>query len=235
MDVTTGAATAIGTGLGIDLIYAQDMDYDHNNGVLYLAGYLGGGASHLYTVDVSTGLVSAPLGDFPGAEICAFAVPYTPEDTYTVTFNVDDGIDPIENAEVVIDGQTLYTNASGVATIELADDAYPYTVDFGTCDQYTEIVTVAGAAVAEDVSMTCPTGIDEQIGQGISIFPNPSTGVFNVNVENNFNLEVLDITGKVINTQVISGNSTVEINSAGVYFFRFSNENSSVTQRVIVQ
>ena len=95
--------------------------------------------------------------------------------------------------------------------------------------------TVAGADLVLNDIFGFMVGIEELTAKGISVYPNPSNGVFYVNVEDNFNLEVFDITGKIINTQVLSGNSTIEINTAGLYFLRFSNENGSITQRVIVQ
>ena len=236
--------------------------------------------------------------------------------TYTVTFNVDDGTDPIDGAEIVIDGETLITAGGGIATIDLANGDYPYTVDYGTCDQYTGTVTVYSSTVTVDVSMTCPPptytvtftvddgtaviigalvdieagtytattdasgeaifnleegsidyivtagGFDDftdtytvttDAGQtvavhmtetisvknltaaGISVYPNPSNGIFNIYVKNNYNLEVLDITGKIINTQALTGSSIIEINNAGVYFLRFSNNKTTVVQRVIVE
>jgi len=86
---------------------------------------------------------------------------------------------------------------------------------------------------AEPYGVSVPT-INTDI-TGVSVYPNPSNGQFTINVENDFNLEVFDITGKIITTRTLTGNTTLELNTAGVYFLRFSNEEGSVTQRVIVQ
>ncbi len=84
IDMGTGAATVVGS-LGIDLNYAQDAEYDKDNGVLYLSAYTTAG--ELYTVDVSTGTATF-VGAFPGgAEICGFAIPYL-----GITFPNDVGI-----------------------------------------------------------------------------------------------------------------------------------------------
>ncbi len=70
---------------------------------------------------------------------------------------------------------------------------------------------------------------------GISVYPNPSNGVFNIKVENNYNLEVSDITGRVINTRTLTGNTSIELNTSGIYFFKFSNDKESYIQKVIVK
>jgi len=72
---TTGAATVIGP-LGIDLDeYAQDMDFDKDNDVLYLSGLVNG-MGGLYTINTSTGAATL-VGEFMnGVEIDAFAIPY---------------------------------------------------------------------------------------------------------------------------------------------------------------
>ena len=48
---------------------------------------------------------------------------------YTTTFTVTDaGNTPISGASILVNSQTIITNASGVATISLANGTYPYTV-----------------------------------------------------------------------------------------------------------
>ncbi len=54
---------------------------------------------------------------------------------YTITFNVTDGTNPLENVSIIVGGQTLMTDANGVATIELPNEFYPYTA---TLTGYTE-------------------------------------------------------------------------------------------------
>ncbi|MCD4791763.1 MAG: T9SS type A sorting domain-containing protein [Bacteroidales bacterium] len=163
--------------------------------------------------------------------------PETP--TYTITFTVTDnnGGAAIEGVLIDIESGTYTgtTNASGVVTFDLEDNTYNFAATY-TNYTYTGTTTFTVSGTDLDVAV----GMDEDVSvndiyAGINIYPNPSNGIFNVNVQSTFNLEVLDITGKVINTRVLTGNSTVEINTTGVYFFRFSNETGSITQRVIVQ
>ncbi len=67
----TGAATLIGpTGYAAN--YAQGMDFDNDDGTLYIFLYQGGGANVFGTVNLTTGAVtplavSAPQGEFEGA------------------------------------------------------------------------------------------------------------------------------------------------------------------------
>jgi hypothetical protein len=71
IDPSTGAATLIGP-TGYNANYAQGMDFDNNDGILYIFLYQGSGANVFGTVDLSTGAViplatDNPLGEFEGA------------------------------------------------------------------------------------------------------------------------------------------------------------------------
>jgi hypothetical protein len=71
INVTTGAATLIGpTGYAAN--YAQGMDFDNDDGTLYIFLFLGTGMNHFGTVNLTTGAVTslasdAPAGEFEGA------------------------------------------------------------------------------------------------------------------------------------------------------------------------
>jgi len=76
VDKATGAATAIGP-MGYGFVYAQDMGYDRDNDILYIAGYFNDGSpSALLTCDISTGTCTI-VGSFEGGmEVDGFAVPW---------------------------------------------------------------------------------------------------------------------------------------------------------------
>jgi len=73
INTATYEVTLIGF-LGIDLNYAQDAAFDQTNGMLFLAGYAGGGA--LYWIDTTSG-AAYKVNNFPSnQEYTAFAIPY---------------------------------------------------------------------------------------------------------------------------------------------------------------
>lgn len=78
-------------------------------------------------------------------------------------------------------------------------------------------------------------GLNEINENLISVYPNPSSGLFNIYVNENVNIEVLDIAGKVLQTKNVYSNTTISISDAGVYFLRFSNKNGSIVRRIIVE
>jgi hypothetical protein len=87
-----------------------------------------------------------------GADISE-PVTMTLKPVYTVTFNVTDGTDALEGASIVVASDTLATDVSGVATIDLYDGDWPWAV---TMDGYYDslgTVTVADAAIGVDVAL----------------------------------------------------------------------------------
>jgi len=86
IDPSDGSVTLIGD-TGLTLNYAQDMAYDKNNDILYLAAYEDPGDGSLQICDVTDGSTTL-VGAFGVLEVTAFAIPYdffTPEHDISVT------------------------------------------------------------------------------------------------------------------------------------------------------
>ena len=71
INTSTGAATLVGP-TGFLANFAQGMDFDNEDGTLYIFLYVGTGVNHYGTVNLATGAVtplasSNPLGEFEGA------------------------------------------------------------------------------------------------------------------------------------------------------------------------
>jgi len=77
IDKNTGAFTAIGS-IGFDANYAQDMEYDYNTGIMYLAAYnVATSSGELRTVDLNTGATTL-IGAFQnGMQLTSLAIPTT--------------------------------------------------------------------------------------------------------------------------------------------------------------
>jgi hypothetical protein len=72
----------------------------------------------------------------------------------------------------------------------------------------------------DDISINAPVGINElNASSGISVYPNPSSGLFTVSVTKpgNYQVEVVDLNGKVVNTGTIqsSRNSLTTLDMSG--------------------
>jgi hypothetical protein len=85
------------------------------------------------------------------------------------------------------------------------------------------------------------TGSKDDILQGkLNVFPNPSTGIFNVNLPENkaYELEVVDMTGRTIKHQSVKGgNSTLNLQgtSQGIYLLKVKTENATAIRKLIIE
>lgn len=86
-------------------------------------------------------------------------------------------------------------------------------------------------------SITSITGLTDQLTQGnIQLFPNPSTGVINLDFTEALagTISVSDITGRVLYQTVLLQHNTLNIAEKGVYFIAVQTEKGSITKKVII-
>ncbi len=87
---------------------------------------------------------------------------------------------------------------------------------------------------------TCTT-LDNSSFEAISnlkVYPNPSTGIFNISAQENVTIEVYDLVGKQIKTQEVPvGTSTIDISNyaSGVYLLKATNTKGAVNNYKLIK
>lgn len=112
---------------------------------------------------------------------------------------------------------------------------YKYIVGNGVCPDDTSSVVVTVTA--------CDwLSVDEMALDQVNLYPNPSTGIVFVESDfsGTFNLEVMDINGRLVetgNNTIVSGTNTVNLSKVqrGTYFFKLSSESAEKVYRVVIQ
>ena len=76
------------------------------------------------------------------------------------------------------------------------------------------------------------------ISDDVLIYPNPSTGIYTIDLNEDAQVEVYDMLGKVVyKREAQEGKSTIDISNyqAGIYLLHVKSENGSVTKKIIKQ
>jgi len=207
-------------------------------------------------------LYSTP-GTAPGGEIIislrdtadVFAETFEPSatlvesDFYMVTQgDIDDG-----SLEIVFDSPYSLSPGAYYACVEMYsnnNDADIWILDDETVPQPAgaSMIFIPGDQVytngtAVGIRMKLGNGqgfdIEETVLNGVSVYPNPSTGILNVNLENNDNytIEVTNIIGEIILVKDIKSNTTIDLTNfdKGTYLVKVSNSELSKTERIVIE
>jgi len=103
-----------------------------------------------------------------------------------------------------------------------------------------------GSSITFLYTLTAPSAVNEKdlSESSLQIYPNPTHGTFTLMMENvsetqKANIEITDITGKVIwKTQTV-GNIVEKVNlssqAKGIYFVKYQNETVNFTKKLMVE
>ncbi|MBI3519427.1 MAG: T9SS type A sorting domain-containing protein [Bacteroidetes bacterium] len=126
---------------------------------------------------------------------------------------------------------TCTTNTSG-AWEQFNDNSWNAYADPNNWDWTTDL------GIFPYVSADFSTGIKSLSASVISLYPNPTTGVLNVNAtEANSSLEVYNIIGsKVFSSALVKGNNSIDLSglSNGSYFVKMNSNNQVITKKVVI-
>ncbi|WP_191907006.1 T9SS type A sorting domain-containing protein [Adhaeribacter soli] len=129
---------------------------------------------------------------------------------------------------------TPYKNQSSIRIRLESSVAEPYANGSGTANLIDNIQLMR-------VTPTGPVGVKENLLQSqLSVFPNPSAGIFNVSLAQGkaFEAEVTDLTGRVILKQAAKTNATqLNLSQAakGVYLLKVSSEGAIAVKKIILE
>ncbi len=157
--------------------------------------------------------------------------------TYTVTFNVTDGTNPLEGAVVTFNGSDLTTDATGVVIFtDVAPGtglAYSVTLDSRYFDD-DGTIDVDGDEVV-DVSLAL-TAIEDVLINKVNIYPNPTRGSIHVEgMDAGATYELYSINQQKITEGILDG-SQIDLNvKVGIYILRIKNKGETLNYRLIVQ
>jgi hypothetical protein len=154
---------------------------------------------------------------------------------YTVTFTVVDAeSNPIEGTSIVINEDTLITNASGVAIIDLANGNYDYTVSKSGYAEMADSLVVSNAPQTVTLSLIA-TGMDELTAGSVRLYPNPveSSLIIERNNSDEATIELYNASGILIGTIKADHTTTTTINvgalSSGSYFVKIIGTDNTPT------
>ena len=182
IDKTTGTATLIGpTGYAAN--YAQGMDFDNDDGTLYIWLYQGGGANVYGTVDLVTGavtpLTSAPQGEFEGATQTVGMPPWNDVPWVSeVPTNGIVGPDNVFEVDVVFDSTGLTVGECYTASLGLVHDdpgwESPYYIPLLLCvEEAPQCEPITGIELS--VSANPPVYPGELVTVTVDVMPDGAT------------------------------------------------------------
>jgi len=139
---------------------------------------------------------------------------------------------------VDLNGQ-WYDPSDNASTADIVGSAFPgsfnydYITGNGVCPDDTSNVLVV-------VLSTCDiTSVDEASFSNVQLYPNPTSGIINIDADKAFNVEVTDANGRMIKKDISTNVGTTSIDlgkvQVGVYFVTLRTEESSKVYRVVVQ
>jgi len=157
-------------------------------------------------------------------------VPSTPIPTYTVTVSAN----PPAAAATVTGGGTFNQNTSCMVSFTANPD---YTFINWTGDTNPSTSPAYSFTLTANISLVAnfsytPNAILETKTNNISVFPNPTNGIFNIKTDNLTNLIIRDITGKIV---LQTNSKVVDLTNytSGLYFVQIFADGNIYNTKII--
>jgi hypothetical protein len=163
----------------------------------------------------------------------------------SVTVNALPTVAAASSASLICAGQTATLTASGASTYTWNTSATTSIIAISPTVTTSYTVTGSGAngcsnSVVISQSVSACTGIQNNNSNisAISVYPNPSTGVFTIDLVESTNITIVDVLGKVIYTQQLQdGKHNINLSTFnnGLYILKAESNGVVKTVRIVKQ
>ncbi|MBN2273811.1 MAG: T9SS type A sorting domain-containing protein [Bacteroidales bacterium] len=143
----------------------------------------------------------------------------------------------------VVDKYIISDGEANIDTIFALQTGNTYTITGATNGAHTYGVTAMDVNLnisdKSTVEASVGTGLDDHMDSYVSVYPNPSQGIFKISAENTAPVvfEVYEITGALIADGIFTENYTLDLSeyNKGVYFLNLKSEGKTQVTKLIVQ
>ena len=175
--------------------------------------------------------------------------------TYTTTnaagcdsiVKLDLTINPLPDASTTVAGETITATQTGATYIWVDCDNGNAPIPNETSQSFTPLVTgnyavriiLNGCTETSDCVSLTVVGINEnELENSLSVYPNPSKGQFNIELNQAAEITITNALGVIVKTQnCIAGKNKITLADApnGLYFVQLTHNNATLTKKVILQ
>jgi hypothetical protein len=246
IDPTTGAITYIGGGKP----YLVGLAYDVTTETTYVMDYDG----VLGTINLATGAVTNIGGNYEDAMGLAcdangnlFAISLNDhiasidKTTGTSTIIGDLGININYFIDICFDRDNNILYGALYEMSAIIEKEFPFSGGIYVINTTTGAATLI-TEVFDHLSTLAipytsePQAVSEINTNQVSVYPNPSNGLVNVQVSEKSIITLVDLVGRVIATYQVNGNETIRFNQAtGLYILKVESKNQVSTHKLIIQ
>jgi hypothetical protein len=159
--------------------------------------------------------------------------------SYTITFNVTNSSGALAGATISFENlsSSTITNSSGVASFNLLNGNYNYTITFSNHKPYSSTVTVNGSSQTVNAFLQI-MDVQPNNLELVKVYPNPFADHLNIDYLIDAQISIFDLIGnRVIRIQGVNSNQNIDTKSLpkGIYILTIEGENGSKTTRKLIK
>lgn len=168
-----------------------------------------------------------------------------PPKTYSLTFYLSDGVNPIDSALITVNGIDKNTDSTGRAVFDGISDstniAYTiskdgYEIANGRRTLSDSMICTGNVTIRLSLRKVAGTSYGTEEQAGIKIYPNPSDGLINLPNFNGQTVSIIDANGRLVKKATVDG-GRIDLRpiTAGIYTLIAETQSGIVSVKIVIK